>query len=58
MALFLPTYRASDHFLCTTLSTERLPDDCTYDVPEHVGDLLKSGIYILVRVMLVIEVNV
>jgi hypothetical protein len=44
MAVFLTTYCASDHFWGATLSTERHPDDGTYDVPKHVGDLLKSDV--------------
>jgi hypothetical protein len=54
MDVILPTYCAVDHFDDATLSTERLLDDGTYDVPKRAGDLLKSGLCILVRVMLVI----
>jgi hypothetical protein len=32
----------------------RLPDNGNYDVPKHVGDLITSDVYILLRVMLVI----
>jgi hypothetical protein len=50
----LPTYCAADNFEGATLSAEKLLDDGTYDVPKHVGDLRKSGVSILVRVMLVV----
>jgi hypothetical protein len=46
----LPIYCATEHFEGTMLYTEKIPDDGTYDLPKHVGDLLMSDVYILVHV--------
>jgi hypothetical protein len=49
----LSIYCTTEHFGGTMLANEKIPDDCTYNMPKHVGDLLMSDVYILVHVMLV-----
>jgi len=46
-----PIYCTTEHFVGTMLVTEKTPDDGTYVMPKHAGDLLMSDAYILVHVM-------
>jgi len=46
------------HLLCNESQwLGSLPNDGTYDSMKHVGDLLASGVYILMCAMLVILIN-
>lgn len=49
----LPIYCTTKQFEGAMLVTEKIPDDGTYDMTKHAGDLLMSDVYILVHVMLV-----
>lgn len=40
----LPIYCIREHFEGAMLVTEKIPDYGTYDMPEHVGDLLMSDV--------------
>ena len=53
----LPIYCTREHFEGATLITEKIPDDGTYNMPKHEGDLLMSDVYILVHVMLATYIN-
>jgi hypothetical protein len=53
MAVFVLTQFATDNFESVTLAAERILDG-SYDVSKNLGDVIKSDVYVLANVKMVI----